>query len=224
MTAAQMDQFIANLKTDGALTSLPLCYEDPDLEPKVEEILSGHHRVEASIGAGLPEIDYLCIVSKLSEERKRAIQLSHNALVGQDDIPTLVNMYAGLDLSAKTYSGLDDSVLNSIKDVKLAGLSVGVAYQEMRFFFLPEDAEVVERGLAEIEKAAKKRQAHVAAYRDFDDFFELALKAKTKFEVFNNAMAVRLLVDLAMQRLAQIEAEEAAAAQPSDQLSIGARS
>lgn len=214
MTAQQMDQLVANIRRDGVLTSLPLCYEDPDTKAAggVEEVLSGHHRSEAAIKADLAEIDYLCIVSKLTESRKRAIQLSHNAITGQDDPATLAAMYAGLDLDMKGYSGLDDSVLKAMEDVTLAGLNIGVKYQEMAFFFLPEDAEAVTGALATIDKAAKKNQAYVAAYKDFDEFFETAVRVKTKFQAFNTGVALRLMVDLAILQLEQMEAEEAASA------------
>lgn len=208
MTAQQMEQLVANIRRDRVLTSLPLMYEDPDLkaagEP-VEEILSGHHRVEAAIAAPLASIAYLCITSKLTDAQKVAIQLSHNAIVGQDDPATLAAMYAGLDLDARMYSGLDDTVLKAMEDVALTGLNVGIKYQEMHLFFLPEDEAVVAEALKDIEKAARKNQAYVARFADFDDFFETAVRVKSKFEAFNTGVAVRLLVDLAKQRLAQLE-------------------
>ena len=209
MTAQQMEQLVANIRRDGVLTSLPLTYQPPGGGP--EEILSGHHRIEASIMAGLTTIDWLCIVSPLTEARKTAIQLSHNAIVGQDDPATLAAMYAGLDLDSRMYSGLDDTVLKAMDDVALTGLNVGTKYQEMHLYFLPEDAEVVTEALKSIEAAARKQQAYVARYADFDEFFAAAVAVKSKFEAFNTGVALRLLTDLAMERLAQLEAEAAAA-------------
>jgi hypothetical protein len=209
MTAQQMEQFVANLRRDKKLTSLPLCYRAPGSEDI--EILSGHHRVEASILAELNPIRVIVIVSYLSEARKTAIQLSHNAIVGQDDPATLAMMYSGLDLDAKAYSGLDDTVLKAMENVELTGLNVGVKYQEMNLFFLEEDEAEITEALQAIEKAARKEQAYVARFVDFDHFFETIVLVKTKYQAFNSGIAFRLMADLARERLAQIEAEQAQA-------------
>lgn len=207
MTAQQMEQLVANIRRDGVLTSLPLTYQPPE---GPEEILSGHHRVEAAIQAGLAQIDWLCIVTPLTEARKTAIQLSHNAIVGQDDPATLAQMYMGLDLEEREYSGLDDDVLKAMEGVELTGLNVGLKYQEMHLFFLPEDEAVVAEALKDLTKAAKKAQAYVARFDDYEEFFNTVVAVKTSQKAFNSATAVRLLVDLAKERLAQIEAEAAA--------------
>lgn len=214
MTAQQMEQLVANMRADGVMTSLPLMYEDPDLRAAgetVEEILSGHHRVEAAIAVPFDEIDYLVITSKLTEQRKVAIQLSHNAIVGQDDPAKLAALYAGLDLEARLYSGLDDGVLKAMENVELTGLNVGIKYQEMHLFFLPEDQAVVSEALKTLEAAARKEQAYVARYEDYDAFFAAVVAVKSRFKAFNSAVAVRLLVDLALERLEQLKAEGAEA-------------
>lgn len=48
----------------------------------------------------------------MSEEHRIAIQLSHNAIVGQDDPDILKKLYDKiLDIDLKEYSGLDDKTL-----------------------------------------------------------------------------------------------------------------
>ncbi len=205
MTAAQMGQLTANIRRDGYVTSAVLAYRNP--ETGKVETLSGHHRAEAAIAAEVFQGPVIVITSTLTEQRKRAIQMSHNAIVGQDDPSTLLKMWSGLDLSAKAYSGLDDGAVNALQKVSLAGLSVAIKYQELHLFFLDEDAEVVTAALPKLEKAARKKAAYVMADADFDEFFQLVVRAKTKFQCFNSAMAVRLLVDLATQAL---DADDAA--------------
>jgi nicotinamidase-related amidase len=172
--------------------------------------------VVAAIAAGLAEIDYLCIATPLTLERKRAIQLSHNAIAGQDDPVTLATMYADLDLDARNYSGLDDSVLKAMENVELAGLNVGIKYQDMHLYFLPEDAAVVGEVLKDLDAAARKNQAWVARYADFDAFFETAVATKLKHQAFNTGVAVGLMAQLARERLAQLEAEAAPLPNPED--------
>jgi hypothetical protein len=209
MTAAQMDLLVQNVRVDGRLTSTPLCYQPPGADEDGIEILSGHHRTEAAIRAPLDEITIEVIVTELSHERKVQLQLAHNAVSGQDDATKLAQLYDSLDLNARKASGLTDDVLNAFKDITLGGLSVSLQYQEMNLFFLPEEAEVVKKAFARIDKAAKKQTAYIAAYADFQTFFDVAVRVKSKFDVFNSATALRMMVDLATQRLDQIEAEEA---------------
>ena len=204
MTTAQMAQLVDNIRRDGKLTSSVLAYRDPDTGEL--EILSGHHRTQAAITADLPVITLKVITTRLTQDRKKAIQLSHNAIVGQDDPATLASMYADLNLTAKIYSGLDDSIMASMQKISLVGLSVTVKYQEMNLFFLSADADAVKAALPKIERAARKNAAYVAAYEDFDVFFDTMVRAKSKLQSFNSAITFRMLVDLAMERLDEMEA------------------
>ena len=71
-----------NIAADKRLSSVPLCYRHEDGRL---EVLSGNHRVKASIEAGIPHILVLAVTEELDKSRRIAIQLSHNALVGEDD-------------------------------------------------------------------------------------------------------------------------------------------
>jgi hypothetical protein len=208
MTAAQQGQLTENMKRDGAATSALLVYRDPDTGKL--EILSGHHRRDSAVDAELP-CPGIIITTRLSDQRKKAIQLSHNAIVGQDDMATLAQLYAGLDLTAKSYSGLDDSVVGNLAKIQLAGLGLSIKYQEMNLFFLSEDAGVVAEAMDRIDKAARKHQAYVARCADWEEFFALMVRAKAKFQVFNSGIAFRMLIDLCMAELDRLDAEEPAA-------------
>lgn len=208
MTAAQFAQLSSNIRIDGCVTSALLCYRDP--ETGETEIVSGSERCKAAIAAEVFKGPVIIITTPLTMQRLRALQLSHNAVTGQDDAATLAEMYSGLDLGAKTYSGLDDSVLGAAAKVQLSGLSVTVRYRELNLFFLGEDAAAVEHGIARIEKAARNKAAYVAAYQDFDDLFDLMVRAKTKFETFNSGITMRLLIDLATAKLDELEVDKVA--------------
>src|SRR4051794_35350405 len=71
MTPEQFKRLVTNVKIDGALTEIVLCCQDPDGSV---EILSGHHRQEAAIAAGMDLIWAMVILTPLDEERKAAIQ------------------------------------------------------------------------------------------------------------------------------------------------------
>lgn len=82
MTQEMFDNLVSNIKKDGGLSSLPLCYREPDGRLLV---LSGNHRVQAAVHAGLEEVLILVIDKELTRQEQVAVQLSHNAIEGRDD-------------------------------------------------------------------------------------------------------------------------------------------
>lgn len=206
MTAGQQKQLSSNVETDGALTSVPLVYRrDGDTKAT---ILSGNHRVASAIDADIPLIWVMEIITSLSDERQVAIALSHNSVTGQDDKSILLELYDSIgDLDIKAYSGLTDDDLKDFEPLNLSSVNTsGVQYEEIALLFLPEDVDVFCKG---VERVAKSTRATgiAARFEDFDDFFEGVVRVKELRNVVNNAIAVRLMVDLANERLDQMEAE-----------------
>src|ERR1700761_3709618 len=81
MEGRQFSKLVANIKRDGCLTTLPLVHR----EGGKLTVISGNHRVQAAIKAGLVDTDVIEVLSPLSRKQFVALQLSHNAIVGIDD-------------------------------------------------------------------------------------------------------------------------------------------
>ena len=110
-----------NIAADKRLSSVPLCYRHDDGKL---EVLSGNHRVKASIEAGLQRIIVLVITEELEKSKRIAIQLSHNALAGEDDQSILANLWTQIESVAdKLYSGLDSEIVKELGDVELVNFS-----------------------------------------------------------------------------------------------------
>ena len=207
MTNEQLERLTENVKRDGRLTSLPLVHTLADGRL---ELISGHHRTLASIGAGFDQIEVIVITAELDDSRITAIQLSHNAISGQDDKSILAGLYEALDLPERKYTGLTDSVLGDLGKVDVSAISLGVIeYQQLRVDFLPDDAQAFEAGLKRLGKVSEKMVHMVASYADFDAVFDTLIRVKEKTNTFNAGMAMRLMVDLAIERLDQLDQENA---------------
>lgn len=205
MTAAQYERLVNNVKRDGCLTSLPLVYRDGD----AFIVLSGNHRTKAAADAGLKTIDVLEICTPLTPEERTAIQLSHNAITGQDELNTLQDLYRSLGLEERLYSGLDDSVLD-MDPLKLPTLgSLSPEYVQVLLFFLPEDAAIVSEVLDRIAKQPKPLY-HFADLATWDEFFNSVVATKEGANVLNSAAALRAMARLAAERLDQLAAESEA--------------
>ena len=140
MKHEEFNRLVENIRRDGKLTSTPfLCKDDDDRWL----CLSGNHRTKAAIEVGLPTITCLATDDPLSKEQRIAIQLSHNAIAGQDDPATLKALYEQiLDMSLKQYRGLDDKTLALLD--KFSSISISEAnltFHTLSLVFLPDELD-----------------------------------------------------------------------------------
>lgn len=206
MTADQMRRLSGNIKKDGASTSAVLIY--PDIEINKLVVLSGNHRVEAAKLAGQSVVPVMVIQNYLTPERRVSIQLSHNAITGQDDPNILGRLYESLSLQYKAYSGLTDDSFNVLEKLDIDSLSLGTPkYEEITLLFLPSEKEVFQKAVEIIDKSKATKTIHLAHYEEFGRLFDALVLVKERNNVFNSAVALRDLVDLALERLEQLKAE-----------------
>lgn len=202
MSEREFRRLKENIERDGCLTSVPLVYRvDGALR-----ILSGNHRVQAARAAGLEETVVMEITGDLTEARQVAIQLSHNAIVGEDDPNVLRELYASLEMLEQLYSGLTDDDLGLLEAPDLSKLNVGPPrYEEVLLSFLPEDKAVFEENIDRIRKFAERKTVHVARHEDFNMIFDALLRVKDQTDLFNDAVAFQMMSELALARLDQLE-------------------
>lgn len=200
MRAAQFERLVMNIKRDGVLTSAPLVYRGI--------VRSGNHRVQAGIEAGVEEADAIEILGDVSEDRLLAIQLSHNAITGEDDPTTLATLWKALPFDEKRYSGLTDEAIGTVKELDVDSLGIGGPEQEeMVFLFLPEEAGAFHDLVKKIEARIKRPPIYACARPDFDKFFDAIVGIKKQLNVLNAASVVATMAQLALERLDQLAAE-----------------
>lgn len=194
------DQLMSNVQADGNLSSLPFCWKSD----KGEFIcLSGNHRVQVAKEAGIELIMILYTDAALSRAQRRAIQLSHNALVGQDNPTTLRELWAEIDtLNWKIYSGLDENLLDTMDQASVVRISdEQLRFEELTIFFLSPEIDRIEETVKRLGKVTKRRFA--ARYQDFDRFFELLLDFKEAERILNTATALMAMIKIVEQWLAE---------------------
>ncbi len=216
MTNSQMVRLTENIARDGCLTSFPLVYradkeKNPDFYKQAQDnlvVISGNHRVQAAKQANLEKCHAILIEGFVPDERLRSIQLSHNAISGQDDPAILKGLYDSLDLDEKLYSGLTDDDFG-VDSIDVSSLSIGVVkYVDLNLAFLPDELAEVTGFIDTLEKQGRKDPTLVARYEDFDRFFDTVVRTKIGEKVTNNAIAIGLMAKLAAERLDQIQKED----------------
>jgi hypothetical protein len=116
MRKETFSRLVENVQNDDALTQIPFVVRNPATGRW--QVLLGNHRVMAAVEAGLDAIPVLVTDDALTHDQKRGIQLSHNALVGEDDPAVLKQIYESIDqIDWKQYAGLDDKMLELLAKI-----------------------------------------------------------------------------------------------------------
>ena len=208
-------RLVENIKADGVLTQLPLVWllhDDETQKPydtPVYEVLSGNHRTKASIDAELSEIDVLAIDDYLEPHRRSAIQLSHNSISGEDDLPTLKLIYEGIDdIGMKLYSGIDDKTLDLFKDVSIVPLSEsGLRFQNITLAFLPSELPDIEEVWEyAVKSVAPNDEIWLAQFADYDKFMDAMERSNESYNIRNTAVALSVVLNVFWQNIESLQA------------------
>lgn len=204
MKERDFKQLVTNIERDGVLLGTVLIHE----KDGKQIVLSGNHRVKASIAAGLKEISAIRILSEINDARAIAIQLSQNAIVGEDDKNVLQELYESLDVLEQQYSGITDTDLGILDDPDFDRLRIGPPkYEEVLLAFLPEDREEFQIELDALTKRTRAKRVYLTRFAEYEAFFETMMRTKDVRDVTNDAVTLSVMVQLAKERLDQIEAE-----------------
>jgi hypothetical protein len=208
MKAEQFQNLVENVKKDGNLSSLPLCYREKDGKLRV---LSGNHRVLAARQAGLEQVLVKVVADEKDPDERLAIQLSHNAIAGQDDLVILKELWESIqDVQSRIYAGLDSDTVKALQGIQFAAITEQrLRYKVASFLFLPEELEDLDKLLKETAAAFAGDAVYLAHLHTYDAFFDLIVKIKKRCQIKNSAAAFLKLMELARIGLEQLMNDEA---------------
>lgn len=195
MTDVQYRRLVDNVSKDGALASVPLCWVMPDGECRV---LSGNHRVKAAATAGLPEILVLYTDQALSREDEIGIQLSHNAIVGQDDPIVLRELWDEIDsIASKMYSGLDDKQMAALEAMTMPSISdASIDFRTLALVFLPPEQERLQELLTQARKMISANGYHLARLAEHERLLDVIATVADGADIRNSAVALACILDV----------------------------
>ncbi len=204
MTHEEFNRLVENIRRDGKPTSTPFLCKDDDGRWLC---LSGNHRTLAAIEVGLETITCLATDDNLSEEQKIAIQLSHNAIAGQDDPATLKTLYEKiLDTNLKKYSGLDDKTLALLD--KFSSISISEAnlkFQTLSMVFLPDELETAKKVIDKAKGQIKSADSvWLARMEDYDRWLDAQETVSSAYNVKNVATAVEIILKIFERNITQL--------------------
>lgn len=186
MPAEMFDRLVQNIKRDKQLSSVPFCYLDPESGEMV--VLSGNHRVRAAVSAGIDKIPVMWNAEPMTEDERIAIQLSHNAIQGMDDLQILKDLYEKIkDVDLREYSAVDIAY-------DLSDLEVDVKEIETELVATPELPEKTvillftegeEERIRNILEKYEDSMVLIAHQGQYDKFNEIVAKLREEYDVFN---------------------------------------
>lgn len=203
MKNEQFRNLVDNIKRDGGLSSVPLCWKHADKY----RVLSGNHRVMAAKEAGLGEVLVLYTDRPLTHQEQVAIQLSHNAIAGQDDPTLLKELWAEIeDVGLKYYSGLDDKTLGQLTKAALDALGEAkLDYRLISFMFLPsEEKRLMAAFQAALREASKT--VYLQRFKEADRTLDALAAAQSAYNVRNTATALMLVLDVFERHMTDLAA------------------
>lgn len=212
MDQQTMNTLVSNVKRDGRLESVPLVTGSRE---QGYQAISGHHRIEAAVAAGLKAI-LVMVVSVKDESELRAKQLSHNAITGKDDPATLKQIYDRItDLALKVYSGLQDD----LKDINITSLNFKPgAFKELVMMFIPEDIKTLDQANDFAKQSQSKGSSEVRVYpiQAYNLVTEALRMTKKVMNIKSNGSAMAAIATIALNHMRELEAEEAAKQEKAD--------
>ena len=212
-------RLVENLKQDGELTQLPFCaildyFKDGDPIPldekgkPVYEVLSGNHRIKAAIAAGVKKVQVQVCDEPLSPDHRKAIQLSHNEISGEDDPSVLKMIYESItDLNMRVYTGLDDKKLELLENVKPGSLSeANLDFQTISLVFLPDEKERVVEVFDLAKKAiAGSKGTWLTRWHEYDAVMDALEMTGRADGVKNVATALMVILEVFTAHIADLK-------------------
>ncbi len=205
MRHEEFKQLVENIRRDGQLTSTPFLCKDDDGKYLC---LSGNHRTKAAIEVGLERITCLATDDVLSHDQRLAIQLSQNAITGQDDPATLKLLYESiLDTEMKKYSGLDDKTLELLEKINATSIAeANLEFKTLQIMFLPDELEAAKQVIERIKTGAKTAdESWLVRHSEYDAWLDTQEVVAASYGVKNAAVAFELIVKLVERNLSQLQ-------------------
>jgi len=206
MDKDMLDKLVSNVSEDGFLSQLPFGMKRN--EDGKYLILSGNHRLKASIKAGL-EFILILYIDEVSQDKQIAYQLSHNALVGKDDMQMLKEIYEQIaSIDAKEFSGLNGIQFVDVEKLQVSSINDGdIELTEIKFLFIESRKNIVENVISELNKQKIDENTSIVV-GSFEEFIKTMTEVKKAFNIKSNTVAFGRMIDICREKLVELETKE----------------
>lgn len=194
------DRLRCNIEEDGFLSQLPFCMRRADGKYLV---LSGNHRVKAAIQAGLANI-LILYIEEVDKDTQLAYQLSHNSLVGRDDMQILRDIYEEIgNVEKKEFSGLSEVNFADIAQMPVTTFGEGdIELTELKLQFVESRKNQIDEVLDTLEKAIINENSRIVV-GSYDAFIEVMTAVKRRYDIKSKSIAFSKMIEICANKLAE---------------------
>lgn len=202
-----LDRLTANIAEDGFLSQLPFGMKRN--EDGKYLILSGNHRLKASIKANLEYI-LILYIDEVDKDTQLAYQLSHNALVGKDDVQMLKEIFSEMnDISKKEFSGLNDMKFVDVSKINLPSINDGdIELTEMKFQFIESRSNNIKEVLSILEDMELDEHSTIIV-GSFESYIKTMQAVKERFDIKSKSVAFSKMIDICSAYIEALKEQDA---------------
>jgi len=203
MEKEKLDRLVDNVSKDGFLSQLPFGMKRK--EDGKYLILSGNHRLKAAIKAKL-EFILILYIDEVSRDTQIAYQLSHNALVGKDDVQMLKDIYKEIQsIEAKEFTGLNGMNFLDIEKLSVSAINDGdIELTEIKFLFVESRKMEVRQVLAELERQNIDKECAIVI-GSFDAFIKTMTEVKKVYGIKSNTIAFGKMIEICKEAIMSVQ-------------------
>lgn len=203
MSEEEFAQLTSNISKSG-LSSVPACVKRKDGRFVT---ISGNHRLRACKKLRYKEIGVLyCDEDEITQDEMIAIELSHNSLHGTAKasiVKKLLESIQTIDFKQFAHVNIDE-----IKQVKIEGIDIAAMSENfvMTVVLYPDSFKTLDSLFGDLREHAKKSDALILASAQDNErrFLDIQKSISQQFDMKSPSIAFGKLLDLASERLSQI--------------------
>lgn len=142
----------------------------------------------------------------LPRQRQIALQLSHNAIAGQDDPAILKELYDELEnVEWRQYTGLDDKTLDLLEKVDVASLGeANLDFASVQLMFLPDELERAEAAFDAARATSSADQRWVAGLEQYEPVLDALETSRAAYKIGNSATALGVILAVFERHLSEL--------------------
>ncbi len=201
-----LDKLTSNVAHDGFLSQLPFGMKRE--EDRKYLILSGNHRLKAAIKAKLQYI-LILYIDECDKDTQLGYQLSHNSLVGKDDMQMLKELYNQIDsMGAREFSGLNGLNFVDVNKINMPAIGEGdIELTEMKFQFIESKSNSIKNTLEALEKMGIDEHSTIVV-GSFEAYIKVLQEVKKTYDIKSKSVAFSKMIDICQSYLEALKEQE----------------
>lgn len=202
MEQSTFRRLVENIKRDGQLSSVPFCVKHNDGKYTV---ISGNHRIQAAQMAGIVNTPVMVVdEDDITHDEMRAIQLSHNSIVGQDDAELLKELLDEItDVALKEYAHISNEVLDAVNDIDYTIEMPNNEIVPVTLMFIDSSKIEFDKLMDELENYSEREieSMHIMDISTLQQLNDITAKVGQRYKIKSQALSICKMIEIVKENM-----------------------